>query len=226
MKRGISQEGLKLLACVTMLVDHVAALHYAVTPLRVIGRLSFPIFCFLLSEGVYHTRNPRKYALRLLVVALLSELPFDYALFGGIDWWHQSVMVTLLLGFCAVQSAKMVTSFWLKLVSAAPFLIIAHFANADYGVNGVALIILFGLTREWPLRPLIQALGMLLIFSGSGGRVLFEVMGQPVVLQMAAVLAMIPIALYSGEKRSSSKLLQWTFYLFYPVHLVVLILFK
>ena len=157
MKRGISQEGLKLLACVTMSVDHVAALHYAVTPLRVIGRLSFPIFCFLLSEGVYHTRNPRKYALRLLVVALLSELPFDYALFGGIDWWHQSVMVTLLLGFGAVVCMEKCPSLGWKAMAAVPFALLAELAMADYGWAGVALAAMFELSRYLYPKNLLRS---------------------------------------------------------------------
>ena len=105
-KKIFSQEGLKILACVTMLLDHIGAvfmpsyanysLYYA---LRIVGRLAFPIYCFLLAEGVAHTKNPVKYGLRLLLGVFLAEVPFDLAFSGGIDWGSQSVMVTLILGF-------------------------------------------------------------------------------------------------------------------------------
>ena len=83
MKRyGLSQEGLKLVACVTMLMDHIGAVllpQYLF--LRYIGRIAFPIYCFLLAEGVHYTNNPKKYCLRLGVGTMLSEIPFDLALF-------------------------------------------------------------------------------------------------------------------------------------------------
>ena len=99
--KGISQETLKLIACVTMLIDHIGAtlvaptdaIYYAYVELytamawvnlvmRCIGRIAFPIFCFLLVEGAHHTRNPRKYALRLAIGMVLSEIPFDLAFFS------------------------------------------------------------------------------------------------------------------------------------------------
>lgn len=110
-KSGLSQEMLKIIACVTMLIDHVGAtvvesqffvtpfdgIYYLYFAMRIIGRVAFPIYCFLLAEGAHYTHDPRRYALRLFVGALLSEPGFDFALFGGWTWEHQSVMVTLLL---------------------------------------------------------------------------------------------------------------------------------
>ena len=93
---GISQEGLKLLACITMLIDHIgatlmirliqetsandASLVWLYYLMRIIGRIAFPIYCFLLVEGAAHTRDPKKYGLRLFVGMLLSEIPFDLSL--------------------------------------------------------------------------------------------------------------------------------------------------
>lgn len=226
MKRGISQETLKLIACITMLIDHIGAVLVPWMPLRVIGRLSFPIFCFLISEGVFHTRKPWKYALRLGVCALLSEIPFDYCFFGRINWGHQNVMITLLLGFCALYAGKYITNFWMKILAAAPFVAISAVTDGDYGVRGVLLILLFGLTREFRLRPLVQLVGIFLIFFDPHGWPLFRVLGTSVTLQMTCVAAMIPIALYSGEKLTHNRFIQWGFYLFYPVHLLVLWLIR
>jgi len=195
-------------------------------PLRLIGRISFPIFCFLLAEGAYHTRHPGKYALRLLVGALLAELPFDFCFYGGVDWWHQSVMVTLLLGYGALLSVKQVDKLWLKIISGVPFVVLAYFLGCDYGEHGVLLMLLFGLTRELPGKRVLQTAGMLFLFWTMNSRVLFMALGTSFTLQLMGVLSMIPIALYSGEKRTHSKLVQWGFYLFYPVHLAVFALLK
>lgn len=225
MKRFLPQEGLKLFACLTMLIDHVGAMLVPGAALRAIGRLSFPVFCFLLAEGAYHTRNPKKYALRLLICMVLSELPFDYAFFHRIYWGHQNVMATLLLGFCALWAMKQVDSVWTKLVSAVPMLLIAYFVKPDYGVHGVLLIVMFGLTRNMPFRHLIQFAGMLLIFSDIPSVIIYRFAGIDLTIQMLGALSVIPIALYSGEKKSSSKALQWGFYLFYPLHILVLMAF-
>lgn len=224
MNRSLSQEKLKLIACVTMLVDHVGVVLVPHLWLRMIGRLSFPIFCFLLAEGVFHTRHPGKYALRLAGVALLTEIPFDLCFFGGIYWLHQNVLFTMLLGFCALQAGKKLDSFLLKLLVTLPFMFLAERLQTDYGMEGVLLIAIFGLTREFPRRELCQALLMLLLFYNPGGWGTISVLGIPVNAQALCVLAMIPIALYSGEKHSYSKWLQWGFYLFYPAHLTLLTL--
>lgn len=226
MKRGISQEWLKVIACITMLLDHIGAIFVPGIPLRAIGRLAFPIYCFLLAEGVSHTRSPGKYALRLLIGALIAELPFDLCLFGTVDFWHQSVMVTLLLGFCALQCMKQVANPVLKLLSAVPFVVLAKYVHCDYGMFGVLMVVLFGITRELRGRSVLQFLGMVIMCMLKTSRTLFVVLGVPITLQMVAALSIIPIALYSGEKRTNSKLLQWGFYLFYPVHLLVLHLLK
>lgn len=209
MKKGLSQEWLKAIACVTMLIDHVGAVFFpAQTWLRIIGRIAFPIYCFLLAEGAAHTKKPKRYALRLLTGAVLSEFSFDYLFFGGMTLRHQSVMVTLLIG--------LLMALWMKkggrVLPLAVCFLAAELMCTDYGGWGVALIWVFVVSRNMPLRWLIQTGGMALIFwLMSGG------------IQMFAILAMGPILLYSGRKASSDRLLQWGFYLFYPVHLTVLL---
>lgn len=241
----ISQEALKVLACLSMLLDHFGAIVvYAMFQnaamsghdageildlyelLRSVGRLAFPIYCFLLSEGVHHTRNPRKYGLRLMIAALLSELPFDLALHGGFSWQNQSVMITLLLGFLALERMKRCPGLITRIITALPFCVLAELMNTDYGAEGVALIALFYLTRESPRKLLLQFFGMWLLFSPSHLMMLNWLGGIRITTQELAIFALVPISLYSGEKQSRSKGLQWAFYLFYPVHLTALWILK
>lgn len=223
-KRPLSQEGLKFLACAIMLLDHIGATLIPWGTLRIIGRLAFPIFCFLLAEGAHYTRNPRNYLLRLGIGAILSELPFDLALFGSWSWQHQSVMITLLLGAMALLAMKRMTQPLLKILVLLLFAFLADFMNTDYGGAGVLMIALFGLTRERKYGWLVQLLGMYLICRWiiPGGAVWF--IGRYVFIEIFAILALIPIWLYSGKKSTSSRAVQWAFYLFYPVHLWILYL--
>ena len=223
-KRPLSQEGLKFLACAIMLLDHIGATLIPWGTLRIIGRLAFPIFCFLLAEGAHYTRNPRNYLLRLGIGAILSELPFDLALFGSWSWQHQSVMITLLLGAMALLAMKRMTQPLLKILVLLLFAFLADFMNTDYGGAGVLMIALFGLTRERKYGWLVQLLGMYLICRWiiPGGVVWF--IDRYVFIEIFAILALIPIWLYSGKKSTSSRAVQWAFYLFYPVHLWILYL--
>ena len=241
MKRsGLSQEKLKMIACVTMLIDHFAVVLLAKVfygaaftadlyrICRIIGRLAFPIFCFLLAEGACYTHNPKKYALRLAIGAVLSELPYDLAVYGRWTLAHQNVMLTLLLGFGALEAMKRCPELWKKALICLPFALAAKYLHTDYGAKGVVLIAIFAVTRDMPRKYLWQTLGLWFVFSPNHAMALNWI--QSVIqtgsiyltTQEWAVLAVIPIALYSGEKRSKNKVLQWGFYMFYPVHLMIL----
>lgn len=117
---SLSGTALKRIACLSMLLDHIGASLLenglfrcsAIAPrlvgldqlLRLVGRLAFPIYCFLLVEGFLHTHDLKKYALRMLGFALISEGPFDWAFFSGVYWGHQNVYFTLLLGLLAMKA--------------------------------------------------------------------------------------------------------------------------
>lgn len=236
MKRPVlSQETLKTIACVTMLIDHVGAtvvermfvrapslwLYSLYYIMRIIGRAAFPIYCFLLAEGAHYTHNPRNYALRLFAGVLLSELPFDFGLFGGWTWAYQSVMVTMLLGFGMLELMKKCPNFWMKLLAVVPFALAAEWMKTDYGGYGVVMIALFGLTRGLPCCRQVQFAGMAALCLAMDSA-LVPIGPVRIPVELFALFAMIPIAQYSGRKATSNRAVQWGFYLFYPVHLTVL----
>lgn len=223
--KGISQEVLKLIACVAMLLDHTAAVlvgdYKTYILLRSIGRIAFPVFCFLLAEGAHYTKSPEKYALRLAVGALLAEIPFDLALFGGVTWECQSVMLTLLLGFGAIWAGNAAPNMPRKVAVMVPFILAGYFLQVDYGWQGVLLVCLLSILRDRPQGRWMQAGATVLVLSMIPSFPV-NILGIPVLMEMLGVLALIPIALYRGEKRTRSKAVQWAFYLFYPAHLMLL----
>ena len=233
-RRSFSGTALKTIACITMLVDHIGAscieaglllpeletgevsggawdqlsLFQLDRVLRFTGRLAFPLFCFLLVEGFLHTHDLKKYALRMLGFALLSEFPFDWAFFSGVWWGHQNVYFTLLLGLLAMKALDTFrtgegTPDARGILCAAACTGAAALLRCDYDVMGMALILALYMTRKDKRAQCIAGA----VFS------LFE----PV-----APLAFGLVWFYSGERGGSSKLEQWAFYWFYPVHLFLL----
>lgn len=220
-KFGLSQEGLKSIACVTMLIDHISAVFAPWVGLRIVGRVAFPIYCFLLCEGVEHTRDPKRYALRLGIGAVLSEVPYDLLFFGGMTWMRSSVMVTLLLGLFAVLGIRRCEKSWGKMLAVVVAVSLAELLGTDYGGMGILLIVLFAIPM-----PGVARLALMAVMCCSSDGITMTVLDISVPIQVFALLALLPIGLYSGQKRTSSRVLQWGFYLFYPVHLLALLVVR
>lgn len=239
-KEGISQEGLKLLAAVTMLLDHIGATliltgYYTVARrgdpaagdwlklyymLRIIGRVAFPIYCFMLVEGCHHTRNAKKYMLRLGIGMLLAEIPFDLALNGKlVDWSSNSVMVTLLLGCMMLLAMKRTDALFWKLGLTVPFYLLAELLKTDYAGHGILIIAMLALTRGLPQEKLLRTVAMipLLWFGGT-----MSIGSVRVPIEIFGLIALAPMFLYDRRKLTRNKWVQWGFYLFYPVHLLTL----
>ena len=222
MEKGLSQEGLKILACVTMLVDHAALLFDGSPWLRVIGRLAFPIYCFLLTEGIRHTRDVRCYLSRLLFAAIVSEPIYDLVLYPCVGiWQHQNVLWTLALGCAMLWCMTMIHKPVAKLAVMLLFALAAQLVRASYGSSGIYMIALFALCRGIPEGKWVLAAGLLVI-NWLMGSFTVSVFGLDVPVQLFAELALVPIFLYSGEKRTRLKAVSWGFYLFYPAHLLLL----
>ena len=196
---------LKLLAMLAMTADHIGAVFFPEIPLlRWIGRLAMPVLCFFIGEGLRHTRSPRRYLLRLTRFALLSELPFDLAFYGGIEWGHQNVYFTLALGLLAlwaIQSRGM--EGWLLALTAA---LAAELLGCDYGMYGVLLILLLDRFHRARSEQMAAAALLNLAFFG-------------LQTQTLSLIALPLLWLYNGKRGRDDRRL---FYLYYPAHLCVL----
>ncbi len=212
---------LKLLALVPMLIDHTGhVLFPGVMWMRYIGRLAFPIYCFLLVEGFLHTRDLRKYMGRLAVFAVISEIPFDLAIYGEFfEPAHQNVFITLLFGLMAISIMSIVDvgNIWfnyvLRMLIAVPFGVAAQLMHTDYRWIGVGLITVMFLFHDLEILKLgLGAVLMLPVFTNS--------------IEYFGLISFVPMHFYNGRRgiphSGYGRVLQWFFYIFYPVHLLVL----
>lgn len=206
---------LKLIACLSMFIDHLGAVCFSgMMGFRIIGRLAFPIYCFLLVEGAVHTRNMKKYILRMGIFALISEVPFDLAFYHRLVYTgHQNVFFTLGLGLLAIWFLEHpieqldIPDVLYKLLVIIAVGLIAEFFNMDYGFTGIAVICVFYYLRGQPqLKYPIAAI----LLAAMGG------------VEVYAVLALIPILLYNGQRGRQTKAMQYGFYIFYPAHLLLI----
>lgn len=228
--KKLSQTWLKLIAAFTMLLDHIgyAFIHKpygAYVTLRAVGRLSFPIYCFLITEGVVHTKNPWKYLLRLAILAVVSEFAFDLMREGHLTWEKQSVMLTLFMGAVMCIIMNKLPKLWMKPFVVIPFYFLVPFLQSDYGNKGILIIAMFMLTRQLPWKDLWRVLlmGALCLYFGG---VALRVLGFAIPNYWFAFFAMVPILFYSGEKGNAPKALTVGLNLFYPVHMAIIAAIK
>ena len=234
--QGISGSTLKLIGVITMLIDHIAAavivrMVRAGTAgaeildtyelMRDIGRIAFPIYCFMLVEGLKYTHSRWRYAARLWAFALVSEIPFDLAFHSRIlEFSYQNVFFTLAIGLVTMiildEVDKRVyfagnwgADTWIKialsLLVVSGGMLLALLLRTDYNWMGVACILIMHFLRKWRWAQLAAGYAAFVLLLG-------EIVAWP---------AFLALALYQGRKGFSAK---YFFYGFYPVHLILLYL--
>ena len=224
----INSFALKMIAIITMVIDPVGAVLFPMNMIfRYIGRISFPLFVFLLVEGSIHTSKIRKYELRMFLFALISEIPFDLAFSNEIvDIHSQNVFWTLTIGLVMLDliqngasyvkghKGKMLQEVWIEgqpipmvwqFVVVAVCACVAQALQTDYGAGGILLIYFIWMLHENVIAQAVAFIIISLLFFGS--------------VELPGVIAFLPIFLYNGQKGPSAK---YVFYAFYPVHLFIL----
>ena len=228
----LSCNTLKLIACICMLIDHVGtgifkyyikvqstvimpdAYRFCSTAYDIcngIGRIAFPIFSFFIVEGFLHTRSVVKYAGRLLVFGLISEIPFDLGLFKNIFYTdHQNIMITFFIALVMLCVLKYLDDNPMGLSDPVRYLAyictiiafsdIAVVLKTDYSWKCTVLIAILYITRT--AKPLQLILG-----------------AAATAWEKYAPASFLLLYFYDPEKKPKYK---YAFYLFYPVHLIVI----
>lgn len=210
---------LKITAMLSMLCDHIAfvfipaagcpSLYYI---MRAVGRIAFPLFCFMLVEGFIYTHNREKYIVRLAVFAVISEIPFDLSAGGDVLCWDsQNVMWTLLIGFIVMYVIdKAGDTYIAKIFAILAGCMAAYFMRTDYSVFGILIITVLYIYR-YNRKTGMVITGILILSQNS--------------IEMYAVLS-IPIILNYRPDKNNVHLPKYFFYAFYPVHLFILYIIR
>lgn len=231
---------LHIMAMIFMLFDHLWG---TIVPgndwMTCIGRLSFPIFAFMIVEGYFHTKNLKKYVLRLLVFAIISEIPFNLAMSSRIfNPMHQNVLWSFLISIGLIywnEKAKATQKIWKQIAVGCISVILGYILGiitmVDYYHAGILTVLVFYFFRQkkwWSYLGQFVCLWYINteILGGFGYEI--PLFGKTIFVhrQGFALLALIPIWLYRGKQGYHSKILQYVYYAFYPVHLLILGLIK
>lgn len=216
---------LKILACLFMLIDHVGYVFFPrMMVLRIIGRLAFPIFAYMIAEGYRKTSDVTKYMGRLFLFALISQIPFLYAFRP--KGLYLNVFFTLVMGLYALYIYDKEKKLYIVVIIA----VVCEFANTDYGGFGVFLIFLFnryhddfkGMVKSAIiLTAVYQSFQGLMFGLTSPQSQLINNLTWALVIQPISLLSLILIKLYNKERGLKLK---YFFYAFYPVHLGIIAL--
>ena len=217
--RILDGTALKIIAMISMVFDHAGDLLFPGRPwMRFIGRIALPIFAFCVAEGYIHTRNKPKYLQRLCLFGLISELPYDLARSGRLEFDQQNIMLTFALAVVALMLFDRITagkkSVWRMIAgiaAAAMIGILAVFLRLESNLFTIILILIFYIFR--------QKAHWLRCLAGFLWHIVMRNMG----IYLWGLLSFIPLLMYNGKK---GKGLKWFFYVFYPGHLLLLYLIK
>ena len=237
--RDISSFTLHIMAMAFMLCDHLWATLLPLDFLSNIGRLAFPIFAFLCAEGFHRTGDRKRYMLRMLIFALISEIPFNF-FYGGaaIYPFHQNVLFTFLLALCLMAGVEKVRRRGSRVYTALALagaavlgMALGTLCMVDYYGAGVLTVFIFyffhGHGRKWwCLLGQLAALYWVNVELLGGLMYPIQLFGMDFELcqQGLALLALVPIWLYRGRQGYHSKPFQYACYAFYPVHMLLLVL--
>ena len=221
-KISLNMNQLKTIAMVFMLIDHVAYvmiergfglggnLYQIDRVMRGMGRIAFPIFCFTIVEGFQKTSNAKEYLKRLLIFALISEIPFDLAFRGAVfDNSFQNVFWTLSFGLAALMICNdLFMASWQKVLGLSACFLVPYVFHTDYSIYGVLTIFLMYWFRKEPVKMCMAGYIVLLLQSST---------------EIWAVFGFLLILFYNGQRGKGGKKI---YYWFYPVHLMLLVLVK
>lgn len=204
---------MQIIAMLTMLIDHVGLIFFpGELAWRYVGRIAFPIYCYALVQGHIHTSSRPRYLRRLLVIAVLAQIPYNLAIDAG-GW---NVVFTLLFSALVLTVLDLLPKLWMGLPVVVGAVLLTDALPLDYNAYGLLLVLIFRYTRSYWLVLAHLALNVVYLFYYNW------------LVQMASILPTILIALTPGlwvllEKR---RLPRWVWWSFYPAHLAVLALVK
>ncbi len=222
---------IKIIAIITMIIDHVGLFFFPhILLFRAVGRLSFPLFAWLIANGAIHTRNINNYAIRLFLLALISQIPFLYAnLQENPSFEGLNVVFTLFLGLCVITVMKQSSRKVIWVLATIGALVLSDVLRTDYGAAGILTIISYYLFYN-KLNKMILAQVVILfffpyvtIFFEASRHIDLSFYYLDSFYEFLGLFSLIFIAKYNKKKGHQARYL---FYSFYPLQYVVILIMQ
>ncbi len=229
MGKGLTGNKLKLIAILSMTLDHVICVLYPNYPtdwwiiaLHILGRVAAPIFWFMVSEGYHYTRNVKKYLLRLFVFAVIGHFAYNFA-FGipfipfKTSYFNQTSVIWPLflgvLGLVVVNSEELKQ--WQKTLLV--FLLAALAFPSDWSSPAFLVVLYMGQNRDNFKKQMAMMLLWIAVYA-----TIYVIFINPLygIIQMGVALTIPLLKNYNGQ-RGSFKGMKYFFYIYYPFHLVI-----
>lgn len=230
MKKRLTANSLKIIAIITMIIDHIG---YYLYPLldadvyyifRNIGRISMPIFTYLIVEGFFHTKNLKKYIIRLLGFAIITQISLLVLRYFNINYFvnystssgiYLNILFSYVLSLIILACLDKKKNLSIQITIISLIMLFYMCINIDYGMRIPFIMIALYFIKKFcskyqiPLIAIVFTLSLLFVQNGP-------------VCKYSMLLALPFIACYNGEKGKNSKLLKYIFYTFFPVHHIIL----
>ena len=242
--RGIDRNLIKWIAMISMFIDHAGfrliigdsgAPVYLRAVTHILGRLAFPLFCFLLVDGFMRTRSKDKFFLRLLIWAIVSEIPYDLMVHGRVFYFNdQNVLWTLLFGFSFMWMADLIKSLdWYKedkvsktigvlmqVIVGIIMVFAARFCKCDYGGAGVVFIILGYIFSDYSKKQPYIGPYKTMLFGYLIGYALLAIRYYSTIYAFPGALL-----IWQYQGKAGKRMPRWLGYSFYPLHMTVITAF-
>lgn len=224
----MSSFALKMIACIFMFIDHTGQIFYnGNSILNIIGRLAFPIFAFQITEGYIHTKDIKKYLLRLFILTIISQIPFMIML-EPVGFTINTI-ATLLFGLISITIYN--KNKILGIISLIILGIIAEFAHFDGGICCIFIIFNFYVFKDKKIIMTVFYILLVTCLFGSNlieytkndNELLYSVIKYYLPYYVATLSAILLIYTYNNKK---GKKMKWFFYIFYPFHIILLLFIK
>ncbi len=238
-QKGLSSLSLRIAACLALALDCVSIAGLGKPWMEGMRWIAFPVFAFLLAEGVEKSSSLRLYARRLFLFTILAEVPYDLLRFGKtLDWRSQSSMVTLFLGFLCIALIDWLRGRYDNLVvtgAAAVLLAIggtrlAVLCRSYFAVYGIYIIVILYIARHLTYSKLfeflIAALFIINITNASFFTIMISRVQYAIPIQIFLLAALALIWGYNGERGPNNKWLRTLFYLYYPLIMLIVVFIR
>lgn len=207
---------IKIIACITMVLDHIKYVYEPSTNFATLclGRISFPLFAFLLTEGYVHTSNIKKYAKRLLIFGIISQIPFMlFRMYVG-NWIMLNIMFTLLLGLISILIFDKIKNKYISIPLVILTILCGKIFKVDYGAYGVLLIFILYFFKDKKIFLFFTYIVIIILHY-------YLTTGLSMEYFYNIVFTIFPIFIIISYNGKQGRKLKYFYYWFYPVHMLI-----